>query len=93
MTRDELETTITYTSADASVHIFTCRAPDYRKLAKDPRFYCVRQGNYEDGTTWGEFTIPIEQWNPIRGAKRASNLSDEQRQAAADRLRAARSAA
>lgn len=90
MTKDELETTVTYTSSSENVTVWTCRAPDYRRLSKDHRFLLTKHGKYEDGTVWGEFTIPASQWNPVSGAKRKRNLTDEQRQASRDRLIALR---
>lgn len=90
MTKDELETTITYTTASENVTVWTCRAPDYRRLSKDSRFCCTATGKYEDGTVWGEFTIPASQWNPVSGAKRKSNLTDEQKAAIAARFHAER---
>lgn len=89
LTAAERETTVTVTDADDQVRIWTAQRRHITRLRKNPAFAEVRSGLY--GTTeWAEFTIPADQWNPASGAKRRSSLTPEQRQAAADRLRAAR---
>lgn len=85
----ERETTVASTDGDDTVRIWTAQRRHIGRLRRHPAFTEVKSG-YHDGTEWAEFTIAADQWNPASGAKRKSNLTDEQRQAAADRLRAAR---
>ena len=86
-TSDERETTITLNDGDDLVRIWTNRYKDVRAFGKDERFTLVkydREGFY--------FTIPEKQWHVVRGAKRRSTMSEEQRRAAAERLEKARNA-
>lgn len=88
----EQETSVTYSAADQQVHIWTCIKTDLNRLRKDDRFTEIEAGIYNTGHEWAEFTIDRNQWNPIRGAKRKVTMTDEQKAAAADRLRNLRKA-
>ena len=71
---EERETTITYTDADKSVSIYTCRRQDItalkRKLARG--VVLEAEGNYPDGTAWARFTLPRNLWRIGNAVKRAS---------------------
>lgn len=89
----ERETTIAYSDADDSVSIYTCIKRDLTVLRKNPAFKQVRSGTYKDGTEWGDFLLPVDQFGSVSSlVKRKRNLTDEQRQAVADRLANARKA-
>lgn len=83
--RDEQETTVTVGRDDELVHIYTSNTVHLRKLRKEPRATEIRGGE-----EWGQFTVPADQFNPISGFKRRGSMTEEQRQAASARLRAAR---
>lgn len=85
----ERETTVTATDADPEVRIWTAQRRHIGRMRRHPAFTEVDSG-FHDGSEWAEFTIPADQWNPATGAKRKSGLTDEQKQAAAERLAAAR---
>jgi hypothetical protein len=85
----ERETTVTTTDADDTVRIWTAQRRHIGRMRRHPAFTEVGTGFY-DGSEWAEFAIPADQWPPASGAKRKSNLTDEQKQAAAARLAAAR---
>lgn len=89
LTAPERETTINASDDDGVVRIWTAQRRYITRLRKNPAFTETRSGRF-GSTEWAEFTIPAENWNPASGAKRRVSLTDEQRQAAADRLRAAR---
>lgn len=91
LTAAERETTVTVTDDSEVVTIWTAQRKHITRLRKNPSFTEVGSG-FHGSTEWAEFTIPADQWNPASGAKRRVSLSAEQRAAAADRLRAARSA-
>jgi hypothetical protein len=83
----ERETTIAYSDADEEVLIYTCIKRDLTVLRKNPAFKQVRSGTYKDGTEWGDFRLPVDQFGSVSSlVKRKRNLTDEQRQAVADRL-------
>jgi hypothetical protein len=82
----EQETSVTAGRADDVVHVYSNVPKHLRRLRRDPRVTEL-QGDAE----WGRFTIPADQFDPLRGFKRAPRvMTDEQRQAVADRLRKAR---
>lgn len=85
----ERETTVTTTDADDTVRIWSAQRRHIGRMRRHPAFMEVAAGEH-DGTAWAEFTIPADQWSPATGAKRKSNLTDEQKRAAAERLAAAR---
>lgn len=87
----EQETTVTVSRADDLVHVYTTNPAHIRSMSKDERFTVGEVGH--DGVgDFGRFTIPAENWHPVRGAKSRRTLTDEQKAAAADRLTAARAA-
>ena len=92
LTAAERETTVTVSDDSDAVTIWTAQRKHITRLRKNPAFTEVRAG-YHGSTEWAEFTIPADQWSPASGAKRRSNLSDEQKRAAAERLRLARRSA
>ena len=57
-----------------------------------PKVRELRSG-FHGATEWADFRIDERDYNPERGVKRNSNLSPEQRAAAAERLRASREVA
>lgn len=86
----ERETTVTVTDADDVVRLWSNRRKDITKLRKHPLATVVSEG-IDQGTAWVEVEIPADKWNPVTGIKRAGRkLTDEQRQAMAERLRRAR---
>lgn len=72
MIAEERETTITYTDADKSVSIYTCRRQDItalkHKLSRG--VVLVAEGNYADGTAWARFEIPRTLWRLGNAVKR-----------------------
>ncbi len=85
----ERETTVTTTDDDDTVRIWSAQRRHIGRMRRHPAFTEVASGLAE-GSEWAEFTIPADQWSPATGAKRRSGLSDEQKRAAAERLRAGR---
>lgn len=86
---EERETTVTSTDADDIVRIWSAQRTYITRMRKNPSFTEVRSGHF-GSTEWAEFTIPSDQWNPASGAKRRSTLTEEQKRASAERLRALR---
>lgn len=84
--RFEQETTITAGRDDELVQIWTSNTVDLRQLRKDTRFVEI-----SGGSDWGQFVVPTSAFHPIRGLRRRSGMSEEQRAAAGERLRSARS--
>ena len=91
LTASERETVINSDDDSGVVRIWTAQRRFITRLRKNPTFTEIGTG-FHGTTEWAEFTIPADQWNPASGAKRRVTMTDEQRRAAADRLRAARSA-
>jgi hypothetical protein len=82
----EQETTVAAGRADAVVYVYSTVPKHLRKLRGDKRVTEV-----EGGDGWGRFEIPADQFDPLRGFKRATRqLTDEQRKAVAERFRKAR---
>jgi hypothetical protein len=79
MTKDEWETTVTWIHTDDVVRIYTAHPKHLNRLRNDNRATLVR--DYGDSA---DFTIPADQFDPLKGFKR--RMSEEQRQAVAERL-------
>lgn len=88
MNAAERETVITVSDADDHVHVWTAQRPVITAMLKRSEIVTLRQGYDKAGTAWAEFSIPARLWSPVTGLKRKSSMTAEQKQAAADRLRA-----
>jgi hypothetical protein len=86
LTAPERETVITLNDEDATVHIWTAQRTVITALRKREAFTEVGSGTH-GSSPWAAFTIPVDQWSPATGVKRSRNLSDEQREALAERMR------
>lgn len=86
-TRDEMETTVVYDHAAQKYRVWSSYRPHISKFLGDERVRVLGQGN-----DWAEFEIPAEVYDVRNGFKRRMNLSDEQREAAAARLKSYREA-
>jgi hypothetical protein len=84
----ERETVINASDGDELVRIWTAQRTVITRLRRDPAFTEVNSGNH-GSTEWAAFTIPAERWSPA-GVKRHRRVTEEQKQAAASRLREAR---
>lgn len=82
---EERETTVTTTDADDWVYINTYQRRYMTKLKANKAFEVL-----VNNPDFLRVRIKADQWNPAQGAKRSRSLTPEQRQAAADRMTAAR---
>ena len=86
-TKAEQETTVTFNRADEQVRIWTAYPPHVRKLRGDNRATEIDGSPAEQvEDIWGEFVLPWTAFDPLIGFKR--RMTEEQRQAAAERMRA-----
>lgn len=84
----EQETTVTVNRADEWVHIWTNIPKDARRLEKDSRV--VKDSANPEGIG-GFYRVPVDQFNVVGGLKRrVKPMTEEQRAAAAERLRSMR---
>ena len=89
MTNEEQETVITTHQNAKYVEIWTAQRRFITKLRKESKAQEVASGLW-DGSEWVRFRIEAADWNPVTGIKRARNLTDAQRKALSDRLKAHR---
>jgi multidrug efflux pump subunit AcrB len=88
LTPPERETTINASDADELVRIWTAQRTYITKMRNNPAFTEVKSGMY--GTSaWAQFTIPADRWSPL-GVKRQLTLTDAQRAAMSNRMKALR---
>lgn len=81
MTIDEMETTVTFVRSDNVVRIYSSNPKHLNRLRADERATITK--DYGDSA---EFTIPADQFDPLKGFKRKVNLTAEQKQAIANRF-------
>lgn len=91
LTAPERETVITASDGQDFVDFYTAQAKVIRRLRKDDRVAIVAEGEF-DGTEWVQARVAAHLWSPTGGLKRKVKMSEEQRLAAAERLRKAREA-
>lgn len=82
---DEQETTVTGHRKNGGYVIYSADPVHLNKLRKDKRAVETKTG--ED---WAQFEVSAADFDPITGFKRKSTMSDEHKQAAAERLKALR---
>lgn len=83
--REESETTINICLADDVVHIWSNIPKHVRAMRREPRYTQI-----DGDEASGSFTVPVRDYRPLALKRRASTLTDVQRQALADRLRVSR---
>lgn len=90
-TSEERETIVRADDAKSPVTVWTAQQKYVRRfrkaIAAGKPVVEVRTGPDDE---WAEFEIPHDQWSPLTGLKRVSNLTPEQKAASAARLREAR---
>lgn len=96
LTKYEQETHVNMNREDGYATVFTANARHIRAIQKDDRFEIITEGfdpeTKELDTVLAH--ISLEHFDPLSGLKRKSqNLSDEERKARGERLKAAREAA
>jgi hypothetical protein len=85
-TRAEQETTVTASKTDAVVYVWTSDPVHLRRLRKD-----ARATELAGDDEWGRFTIPADQFDPLKGFRRQGRvLTEQERAVATERLAAAR---
>ncbi len=85
--RDEMETTVAWPVVGGEAFVYSTVPKHVRRMERDERF-TRRDG---DGVSWGSYVVSSQDLDPLRGVKRRSKpMTDEQRDAARERLRAAR---
>lgn len=80
---DEQETTITLSRADNKVYLWTSNLPHLIRLRTKLAGLVTEVAGGED---WGSFEIPVENFKLFSAIRRKRVMSDEQRQAVADRF-------
>lgn len=93
VSKDEQETVVVNNLGDDVVHIWSNVARDITKLERHPGVNIIESGRH-GRTRWIKATVPMGQWSPTSGIKRkrTSTMTDEQKVAAAERLKKAREA-
>lgn len=81
--RNEQETTVTWLRSEDVVRIYTTITADLKTLRENEKATQVRG----DGE-WGEFTIRVTDFAPLKGFKRKRKMTDEQKEALRERLKA-----
>ena len=85
--RDEQETTITFMRDDEQVSVYTSNVPHLRRLrnlASDRDYVTEIRG----GDDWGEFMVDAANFKLFSAIRNKRTMTDEQREAAAERMRA-----
>ena len=83
LTPPERETIVSMTDADDVARIWTAQRTIITKLPANPAATLIEEGTH-DGTAWARFEIPAAL---LTFRTRRREMTDDQRSAAADRLR------
>lgn len=90
LTDAERETIVNMNDADGVAYVYTAQRKVITKLKNNPAAVLVEEGKHE-GSAWARFTIPAGLIS-FRSTRIRREMTTEQRQAAAERLRAMRAA-
>jgi hypothetical protein len=88
LTDYERETIVNMNDGESTARIYTAQRRLITRLKNNPAAVLVDEGTHE-GSAWARFTIPAELVS-FRSVRIKRELTDEQRQAAAERLRRGR---
>ncbi|GAA1639378.1 hypothetical protein GCM10009700_27900 [Brevibacterium sanguinis] len=88
-TADERETVVTQSDGSDVVRIWTAQRSVINRIREKPDVKVIAQGT-DRGTDWMELEVPASRWNLAGAVRRRSTMTDEQKQAAAERLKQAR---
>jgi hypothetical protein len=88
LTAPERETIITLNDEDETAEIWTAQRPWITKLRKNPAATLLEEGKH-DGSAWARFEVP-KALISVRSKRVKRDLTEEQRQAARERLARAR---
>lgn len=86
----ERETTINLSDGDPLVRIWSARRKDITRLRKKPEVFTEIAHGFDGTNHWAEFTCPVERFNIGAAARPKREMTDEQREATAARLKLAR---
>jgi hypothetical protein len=89
MIAEERETICRSSDAAGVVVIWTAQRKFITQLRRHPKVTEMRSG-YVDSSEWAEFSIPADQWSPVRGVKHSRYVSNSEKVALSERLAAAR---
>ena len=90
LTAPERETIVNFDDGGAVAYIYSAQRPVITRLRKHPEAVLIEEGTF--GTSaWARFTIPADLIS-FRQPRKPRELSDEQRQAFADRMARSRNA-
>lgn len=79
----EQEVTVTWLRDEGLVRIYTSNPVEARRLRKETRVTQVKGDE-----TWGEFTVGITDFHPLKGFKtKRKPLTDEQKDALRERMK------
>ena len=87
LSRDERETVLIYNEAAGYWEIFTAVAKHIRKFDR-LKYECTRTEYYENGEVYGKFYKVLSNVISFRDPTKKRKMTDEERKAAAERLRA-----
>ncbi len=90
LTDHERETVVSMSDGDGLAHVYTAQRRMITRLKNNPAAVLAGEGSH-DGSPWARFTIPAELVS-FRSARPRREMTDDQRQAAAERLRRGREA-
>lgn len=90
LTAPERETVVTMSDEDGVACVYTAQRRILTKLKKNPAATLIEEGVFE-GSAWGRFEIPAGLIS-FRSTRVKREMTPEQKAAAGERLKAARSA-
>jgi hypothetical protein len=91
LTRQERETVISFNSSGMFAHIYTSRRTDITRLKRNPAARLLEEGSFE-GSPWAVFEID-RRLVSFRSGRATRALSEEERRARSERMRAVRAKA
>lgn len=80
-TEEERETIIRWDDSSDTAEIWTASPKEIKRLRSDARFTETESVTYPEGEA-ATFTIPVDHWSPIKGAKRIVSEEERARRAA-----------
>lgn len=87
MDATERETSLAYSDADDTIHVYSSIRKDITAMKKKEQFELVEEGKHNGSTPYAHFKIARESFDISKAAKYKRQMTEEQRKAQSERMK------
>lgn len=87
MDATERETTVAYSDADDTIHVYSSIRKDITAMKKKEQFELIEEGKHNGTTPYAHFKIARESFDISKAARYKRQMSEAQRAAQSERMK------